>query len=313
MELLVVIAIIALLMGILMPALNKVREMANQLVCGTSCRGLSTAMMIYAQDYEEELPQAGIGINDSISNTGPAWGYEPGDQGARWYDGDATPAQLFPNNQPTVTASLFLLIKYVDAGAKSYVCPSAGDKEFTPDGVANSPAPSGTDIIDCWDFGKYPANHVSFAYAPGYYAPDGTTAALIAGGVSSVASLPILADRSPWFDPSLQMEVRSANRFKLKLMYGIYNWNGADTSPMFNKAANSTNHKREGQNVAYSDNHVEFERTPLCGEGEDEIYTIGDGYNTNSIYPVRGPTKDDYLPSSYGDTVLLNEHEVPLN
>ena len=58
-ELLVVIAIIALLMGILMPALSRVRQLAFRLTCGTNLSGLGKAMLIYANDYEDELPRAG--------------------------------------------------------------------------------------------------------------------------------------------------------------------------------------------------------------------------------------------------------------
>ena len=57
-ELLVVIAIIALLMGILMPALSKVRQIANRLVCGTNLSGIGKAMMVYANEYDDEFPRA---------------------------------------------------------------------------------------------------------------------------------------------------------------------------------------------------------------------------------------------------------------
>ena len=57
-ELLVVIAIIALLMGILMPALARVRQIAFRMVCGTNLSGIGKAMLIYANDYEDELPRA---------------------------------------------------------------------------------------------------------------------------------------------------------------------------------------------------------------------------------------------------------------
>src|SRR5512139_3872229 len=58
-ELLVVIAIIALLMGILMPALSRVRQLAFRLTCGTNLSGIGKAMLVYANDYEDELPKAG--------------------------------------------------------------------------------------------------------------------------------------------------------------------------------------------------------------------------------------------------------------
>ena len=50
-ELLVVIAIIAMLLAILMPALNKVKKIAMRVVCGTNLKGLGTAQVVYASDW----------------------------------------------------------------------------------------------------------------------------------------------------------------------------------------------------------------------------------------------------------------------
>src|SRR5512142_144539 len=58
-ELLVVIAIIALLMGILMPALARVRQLAFRMTCGTNLSGIGKAMLLYSNDYQDELPKAG--------------------------------------------------------------------------------------------------------------------------------------------------------------------------------------------------------------------------------------------------------------
>jgi prepilin-type N-terminal cleavage/methylation domain-containing protein/prepilin-type processing-associated H-X9-DG protein len=51
-ELLVVIAIIALLIGLLLPALGKAREAGRAVVCLSNQRELATAMFQYAGDYK---------------------------------------------------------------------------------------------------------------------------------------------------------------------------------------------------------------------------------------------------------------------
>jgi len=55
-ELLVVIAIIAILAAILFPVFAKAREKARQASCLSNERQLGTAILMYAQDYEELLP-----------------------------------------------------------------------------------------------------------------------------------------------------------------------------------------------------------------------------------------------------------------
>ncbi len=57
-ELLVVIAIIALLMGILMPALQRVKKQARTVYCLSSLKQLGMAMTMYAGDNEDFVPRA---------------------------------------------------------------------------------------------------------------------------------------------------------------------------------------------------------------------------------------------------------------
>jgi prepilin-type N-terminal cleavage/methylation domain-containing protein/prepilin-type processing-associated H-X9-DG protein len=55
-ELLVVVAIIALLISILLPAVNRARGVAQTTVCGTNLRGIGTAFSMYANDYNDYIP-----------------------------------------------------------------------------------------------------------------------------------------------------------------------------------------------------------------------------------------------------------------
>lgn len=52
-ELLVVIAIIAILASILFPVFSRAREKARQSSCSSNMRQVSTAFLMYAQDYDE--------------------------------------------------------------------------------------------------------------------------------------------------------------------------------------------------------------------------------------------------------------------
>ena len=55
-ELLVVIAIIALLIGILLPALGKARQSARQLKDSTQVRGLHQGCVTWAQNNADDFP-----------------------------------------------------------------------------------------------------------------------------------------------------------------------------------------------------------------------------------------------------------------
>ncbi|MBA7475927.1 hypothetical protein ES707_11302 [subsurface metagenome] len=247
-ELLVVIAIIALLMGILMPALARVRQIAFRMVCGTNLSGIGKAMLIYSNDYEDEFPRSGGRssqwggrINDWLANNRfTAYGVNPADGSG---------------GVGTISSSFYLLVKYADVTPKSFVCKSdSGTNAFKTS--LYSPLADGRELIDLWDFGNDTvyggSKHCSYAY----HMPFG----LYALTTSSDPGMAVAADRNP-FIPSPAGDAKDISGFN------------PDGGPEFANISNAFAHQEDGQNVLFMDIHVNFEKRATCGINDDNIYT----------------------------------------
>ena len=62
-ELLVVISIVALLLAVLMPALNRAKESAKRVICSTGLRQVAFGILMYANDYKK-TPSWGWQFNE---------------------------------------------------------------------------------------------------------------------------------------------------------------------------------------------------------------------------------------------------------
>lgn len=57
-ELLVVIAVIAILMALLLPALNRAKEQGKRAVCLNNAKTLTLGWLLYGDDYDGDMPRA---------------------------------------------------------------------------------------------------------------------------------------------------------------------------------------------------------------------------------------------------------------
>jgi prepilin-type N-terminal cleavage/methylation domain-containing protein/prepilin-type processing-associated H-X9-DG protein len=65
-ELLVVIAIIAILAAMLFPVFAQARESARKAACQNNLKQIGSALLMYAQDHDETLPNSGSGAGGDV-------------------------------------------------------------------------------------------------------------------------------------------------------------------------------------------------------------------------------------------------------
>jgi len=119
-ELLVVIGIIALLISILLPALNAAKERANRVKCSSNLRQIGQGLLLYANDNKGLYPKAPVITGNPGSYT-------------CFTNAAATDIFTIAGNND-VTAALFLLIRNADINPEVFVCPSSNAEKDTLNG-----------------------------------------------------------------------------------------------------------------------------------------------------------------------------------
>jgi hypothetical protein len=262
---------------IYVPTFGAAKFNAYQLRCGTNLSGIGKAMLLYANDYNDELPLAG--------GRGTTWGPRLKDWAA------ASRSEAFgldPNGtggQATISSSLYLLVRYGGLTPNVFVC--NGDRStrrFDP-----KVAPAGRrDLTTLWDFGPDPARHCSYSYYMPYGPLKLTT--------SDEPGLAIAADRNPWVDGP-RRKARDFSKFR------------RDGSVEQQRAGNAVPHLFDGQNVLFLDSHVEFAKRAYCGLDDDNIYTISTSLAGGDPWGI--PPKFGSQPANRRDSLLVNDPPAP--
>jgi prepilin-type N-terminal cleavage/methylation domain-containing protein len=270
-ELLVVIGIIALLISILLPSLNKAREAANKVKCASNLRQIGEALLLYANDNHGAFPRT---IYAGPSSTTLI----PSDSGLVAAANMTDPFAQGTNagNLNNVPQALYLLLRTEDITSAVFVCPSSNAQQDQYGGGSNT-------ALNQIVFTSI-TNNLSYSYANPY--PD---AGSLSGGYKMTNSV------DPGFAIAADINCGTTGN------NGLDNVTVVTTNSSLTgmHLGNSNNHGKDGENVLFSDGHVDYDNTPFVGVNKDNIYTRG-----GAAFGLTTSTCSD-SPYAANDSILL--------
>ena len=141
-EVVTVVLVCLFLMAVVVPAFQIPRSDAMRMTCLKNLSEIGRAMLVYANDYDDEFPRAG-GRNSVWGRFTPMW---LADNRFTAYGLSADGS----GGMATITSSFYLLVKYLELMPKSFVCP--GDAGITEFNHVDYGA-GDRELIELWDFG----------------------------------------------------------------------------------------------------------------------------------------------------------------
>lgn len=307
-ELLVVVAIIALLISILLPSLQRAREISRRTACAANMGGFAKGSLIYAETNKGVLPAAAhVPVaNNNARSTGSWVGYKSLFPDARNSTGQVVPPSANWNDLSNTRAWFKLMIggKNAYLKGKQMICPSTKALKHNPEGAQASVFSSdGSTEQPLYDFNGANTDAGGASSTGGAEMTDFSYSFQMVlknidqtGGTNETMGnlltntqdpgKPIAADRNPYSNYIMTKGTTPSE-------YGVYAYKADTTylpagfppplagtdSPKYvadlrrSKAANSRNHKQEGQNVAYLDGHAKWGNNPKVGVDEDSIWS----------------------------------------
>lgn len=246
-ELLVVIGIIALLISILLPALNAAKERANRTKCSANLRTIHQGLSVYAVDNKGHYPRVRAFETDSVHYFDKPTHHDPFHIG-------------FHEND--VTAAYFLLVRYKIVSLSNFVCPSSTQRIDDLRGRSPEVMSNFNDEIPM-------GQTLSYSLANPYRGRNNFGPQDRSWKWTSAAVLP---------DTAIGADRNDGDRWATM---------NPDDAQNTLRRMNSRNHVQKGQNVLFGDGSVHWKETVFCGRDRDNIFTRkGDkktGFNDNPI------------------------------